>query len=350
MPKANIILDATILSTLMSCPRLADFRFNHHLVPIGGKSNSLETGSIVHKFLEVYYGSQIAGIKRKDAIGYGLTAAQLYISGCQHCIGFVAHACNTCGGSGKYESESIGDNSIVDVHSCTVCNATGQITKPDCGHKPDDYPGVENTPKESQGYLTGWRWALDTCEQYAEFYKNEHWVPIETEVVKGKVLYEDEDIRILWKAKLDLRVDTNQGIYPADHKTMKQRRKSIHLNNQFIGQCIVSETRGVYINKIGFQTSLKPEEKFERQLLSYGAPVLMEWQSEILPYYAKMLLMYNETGNFPANYSNCESKYGNCNFMEHVCSGTPDMREEELKIHFKVGAVWNPSNDTVNEE
>lgn len=306
--KKNVILDSQILSTLMACPRLTDFRFNHNLVSISGKSNSLECGSIVHTFLEFYYKSIIDGIKRSDALGYGLTAAQLYISGCPKCT--------------DYSGDS----------------------KPECGHKINQFPGLQNTPVESEGYKTGWKYVLNTCEQYHEFYKNDHWVPLEVEVVKGEVLYEDEEIRVLWKAMLDLITDTNQGIYPVDHKTMKQNRDTLSLNNQFIGQCILTRARNVFINKIGFQKSLKPEEKFVRPPISYSAARLMEWQSETLPYYAKLLLMYTETGHWPPNYSSCETKYGKCAFVK-VCESDPTMREEEIKQLFMVGKPWNISNE-----
>jgi hypothetical protein len=312
--KANIVLDATMLSTLMACPRLADFRFNLNLQSISGKSNSLEVGSVVHKFLEVYYGAMIQGISREQALGYGLTAAELYVQGCQYCTDFTS---------------------------------TPDIPKPPCGHRPNDYPGVVNTPKESEGYLVGWNYALKTCEQYHEFYRADHWVPLEVEIVKGKILYEDDEVRIMWKAKLDWVADTNQDILPIDHKTMKVRRPTLSLNNQFIGQCLIMGTRKMVINKIGFQSSLKPEEKFTRTMMSYSAPRLIEWQSEILPYYAKLLLMYAESGYFPPNYNACEGKYGNCAFHT-VCSSDPEMREEELKINFKVGPVWNPTNEAIN--
>ena len=314
VPKKNIVLDATVFSTVMGCPRESDFRFNLHLQPISGKSNSLECGSIVHKFLEVYYGTIIQGIPKSQAFGFGITAAELYIKGCPHCTDF---------------------------------KSTPKIPKPTCGHKIDDYPGVKNTPKESEikPYpKTGWAWVLDTCQQYTEFYRNDFWVPLETERVKGKILYEDDEIRILWKAKIDWRVDTNNGIYPVDHKTMKQNRDTVSLNNQFIGQCLVEGTRSMIINKVGFQISLKPEEKFKRIMMSYSAERLLEWQSETLPYYAKLLLMYQETGHFPPNYDHCEGKYGNCKFV-HVCESDPGMRESEIKKLFYVGTEWNPVND-----
>lgn len=310
--KTNVILDATVLSTLMACPRLSDFRFNHNLQPIEGKSNSLECGSIVHKFLEVYYQSVIDGVKKEQARGFAFTAAELYITGCKFCMDF---------------------------------KETPEIPKPLCGHPPNEYPGVKNTPKESEGYKIGWHYVLDTCDQYLQFWRNDHWVPLEVEKVHGKILYEDDEIRILWKAKIDIIWDTNQGINSGDHKTMKQRRNDNSMNNQFMGQCLLLKTQKVFKNKVGFQTTLKPEEKFTRPPINYSVPRLIEWQSETLPYYAKLLLMYNETGHFPPNFTHCEGKYGDCSFYEHVCQHDPGMREQQIKLHFYVGPEWNPTND-----
>lgn len=309
--KKNVIMDSQILTGLMSCPRNADFRFNMNLEGIGGKANSLECGSITHKFMEVYYGSIIKGVSREQAFGFGIVAAQTYIQSCPDCTDFIS---------------------------------TPEQKKPKCGHRVNEYPGVKNTPKDSAEYKTGWQHVLDTCDEYHRYYVNDHWVPLEVETVKSEVLYEDEDVRIMWKAKLDLTADTNQGIFPIDHKTMKQRRDTLSLNNQFIGQCILMRTRNVFINKIGFQKTLKPNEKFLRPPISYSAARLMEWQSEVLPFYAKQLLMYAEVGYWPPNFNNCEGKYGNCNFVG-VCQSDPGMREEELKLHFVVGTPWNPTNE-----
>lgn len=309
--KTNIVLDSQVLTSLMKCGRLTDFQFNHNFQPIGGKSNSLECGSIVHTFLEYYYKAIINRVKPDEAKGFGFAAAEMYIKGCPNCTDFTP---------------------------------TPEIPKPVCGHKPDEFPGVKNTPKDSEGYKTGWQWVLDTCDQYCIHYRADFWVPLEVEVVKGVVLYEDDEIRILWKAKLDLTADTNQGIYPVDHKTMKQRRDTLSLNNQFMGQCLVMGTRNVFINKIGFQASLKPVDKFIRAPVSYSAARLFEWQSETLPYYAKLLMMYHETGHFPPNYASCENKYGLCPFVR-ICESDPGMREEELKHGFIIGKAWNPTND-----
>lgn len=278
--KTSLSFDSQVFTTLMACARLTDFRFNHNLTSIHGKSKSLEMGSIVHTFLETYFKTIIAGQFRSVAVEKAMEAAI------------------------KYSNSN----------------------------------EVTNTSPEDR------QWALNTCEQYIAYYKNDHWVPLEVEVVKGKQLYEDDEVRILWKAKCDLIVDTNQGIYPVDHKTMSQRRDTTTLNNQFIGQCLVNGTRNVIINKIGFQKSLKAEEKFTRHVVSYSADRLNEWQSEILPFYAKLYLGYHEAEYWPPNFTHCENKYGFCTFRS-VCESDRGMRQIELGNNFVVGEVWDINNE-----
>lgn len=281
-PKRNVVLDSQVLSTLMSCPRLCDLRFNRNFTSTTGKSKSLNMGSVVHSFLEGYYGSIINGVSRAQAEGFGHTKALEY-AGSDECRGL----------------------------------------------EPADLD-----------------WALDTCHQYCDFYKNDFWVPLEVETVKSKLIYEDDEIRIIWKAKLDSIFDTNQGIFPVDHKTMSQRRDLLSLNNQFMGQCILMDTRLMFINKIGFQKTLKAAEKFVRATVSYTADRLLEWQDTILPYYAKFYTMYADSEYYPPNFTHCENKYGFCQFKE-VCESDRGMREEVIGANFIVGKKWDISN---NEE
>ncbi len=324
--KHHVILDATILTTLMACPCLVDLRFNHKFQSINGKSNSLECGSLAHKILEIFYKEKIKGFDRKTAIASGLTAGLMYIQGCRFCADFTPHD-STDGGPVEW------------------------ITKPPCNHQPNEYPGLVNTPvdNEIKPKRIGYKWVLETMEQYFDRWKNEAWIPLEVEHVRGKVLYEDDNIIILWKAKLDLLTDTLDGIFPCDHKTMSQKRSTVSMNNQFMGQCLVTGSRSVIIDKIGFQTSLKPEEKFTRSpMVSYSAERLIEWQSQTLPHYAYELLEYNETGYWPQRLTHCENKYGTCQFLK-VCESNPDMREEELRKNFIVGEAWDPINTESGE-
>lgn len=280
IPKKNVVLDSQILSTLMRCARLTDLRYNHHLVSLSGKSVSIEMGSIVHTFLEVYYKTIINGQFRSKA------------------------------------------EELADEHA----RAYAKSDK------------VKNTTLEER------EWAVDSCHQYLERWKRDTWMPLEVEKVKGKILYEDDEVRILYKVKYDLIVDTPQGIYPVDHKSMKQRRDTLSLNNQFIGQCIVQGTSRMFVDKVGFQKSLKPEEKFTRDPIPYSADRLKEWQYEILPYYVKLMIEYSESGYFPPNFSGCETKFGFCDFRK-VCEAERNLREDVLKELFVVGEPWDVTSE-----
>lgn len=279
IPKKNVVLDASMLSDLMGCGRKMDLRYQRHMIPNKGRSTAVEQGSTIHKFMEVYYKDVISGAPKGAAEMNAHGAAELY------------------------------------AQSDEVRNAT-----------PDDIA-----------------WAIQTCHDYLQYYKNDFWIPLEVETVKSKVLYEDDEIRVLWKAKLDIIVDNLQGIYPMDHKSMKQRRDTVSLNNQFIGQCILMETRMMFLNKIGLQKTLKPEERFLRVAVNYTADVLNEWQGVTLPYWAKIYLMYAESEFWPPNLTHCESKYGTCMFID-VCTADRGLREETLGAEFTVGEPWNPED------
>jgi len=284
-PKQNVIIDSQVFTTLQSCGRLTDFRFNHHFKGLGGKSVSLEMGSIMHAILESYYQNIINGLTRSSAIPTAIVAGREYVS-------------------------SIDE---------------------------DGKANVKNSNEDDVELV------FKTAEEYFDYYKNDFWTPLEVEVVKGKVIYEDDEVRIMWKAKYDEITDTNSGIFPVDHKTMKQRRDTNSLNNQFKGQCILLGTRQIYINKVGFQKTLKPHEKFTRPPVVYTADRLLEWQSVIVPYWVKTMLMYNESGYWPPNYTHCENKYGFCQFKE-VCEVDRNLREQTLGMQFYVGKPWDISN------
>jgi len=193
--KKFVIFDATLLTTLMGCPQLVDLRFNHKFQSIKGKPNSIECGSIVHKILEEFYKEKIKGFSRVQAISSGLIAGQLYIQGCRYCVDFEAHDCVKCKGTGTNLDPimEIGDNQgIGDILGCNYCNK-GRVIKPQCGHQVNEYPGVMNTPAEDETKpkRIGYKWVLETMEQYFDRWKNEMWVPLEVEYVRRKVLYED---------------------------------------------------------------------------------------------------------------------------------------------------------------
>lgn len=305
----NIILDATTLTTLQACPRKCDYRFNHLLVNQNGKSNSLECGSLVHVILEYYNKALMAGANRNEALKEGFLQADYYIHGCADCI------------------SHINDN------------------YPECKkHKDNDFVGMVNTPEESTKNEIGSSFVIQTMHEYFDYYRNDSFPVLGVEETRGMIIYEDDDLRVLWKAKFDLVVDTDHGYMSIDHKTMKQRRETQSLDNQFMGQCILLGTRSVMIDKIGFQKSLKQDEKFQRVIINYTHSRLDEWRHEIVPYYARMYAAYQETGYWPPNYTQCESKYGCCDFKQ-ICESDSSMRELVMNTSYSKGKVWDVNND-----
>lgn len=295
MSKINIAIDATMLTALMECPRKMDLRINKSMVPISGKANSLECGSLVHAILEWFNKSIIAGKSRTDAITIGFAAGHEYRDG--------------------YKESNL------------------YITDP-------TETGLINTPEESDKKYTGWKNVLETMEEYFDHYKNDSWTVLAAEETRSFIIYEDDDLRILWKAKYDQISDTPTSILPIDHKTMKQRRDSVSLNNQFMGQCLTLRVRQLMINKIGFQTSLKANEKFTRVFMPYSTDRLAEFANEVVPYYVRMYIAYHNAEYWPPNFTSCDGKYGYCN-MKQICEHDRNTRDEAIRINFIKGKEWD---------
>lgn len=299
MTKKSVVLDATVLTSLMSCPRYMDLRFNRSLVTKEGKGNSLSAGSLVHHILEWYHRGLIDGMPRDKAIEQGFQAGKEFIHGPSNKNKFLT-------------SE-------------------------------DHQEFAENLYEEPiNKFDTGWKFIFSTMEEYFDYYRNDSMIYLAAEDVRRDVLYEDDDIQVGWKAKYDSIVDTNAGIMSMDHKTMKMRKDTMTMNNQFMGQCFLLRSRNVMINKIGFQKTLKTEEKFTRVVISYTYDRIAEWANEIVPHYARMLVAFAEADYYPPNLTHCENKYGMCEFYKHDhCNVDRGMREEVLKINFKKGKEWD---------
>lgn len=298
MSKKRVILDATTLTAFQVCEEYLNLRHNHNLIPLSGPGRGIELGSMMHEMLRVYYGLSKEGKNRDERIGNAIATGQVFITGCEICLD--------------------------DKQKCTI-------------HTDHAFKGlVSATIEEAHENIQNFR-------DYTERWKNDSWTTINVEHVKGKVIYEDDELSLLWKAKIDWEVDNLEGIFSVDHKTASRREETISLNNQFIGQAIVTEQTKVFINKIGTQKSLKPEEKFERVALNYTKERIAEWINECASYAYDFIAM-QESEIFRHKLTSCDRKYGKCIFRK-VCEGQPTDRERLILEQFKVAdKIWDVVN------
>lgn len=184
---------------------------------------------------------------------------------------------------------------------------------------------------------------------YTEHYRFERWTILETERPFRIIIFEDADIRIIFQGKIDLMVDTGQVIIPVDHKSESRRTEAIPLSEQFMGYTFAARANNLLVNKIGFQSSLKPEDKFYRTLLSYDDDNLLEWRDEFV-FKVRELLGYAEIDYFPHRYTSCQDKYGKCMFHD-ICHTPRVARQYKLDSQFEIATEpWDPFKDLEEED
>lgn len=295
--RVRVVLDATTYNAFRLCEEFLNLRHNHSLVPLGGMGPNIEKGLMMHHMLETFYKAKKVGDNRDVRVQKAMQTGQLFITGCENCIAL----------------------------NCRE-------------HKDNPYRGLQNVNIDEAHNVQ------KTFLQYEEHWKNDSWTTLETEHVKGAVIYEDEGISVLWKAKIDWLIDNDEGIFSVDHKTTSRREEISSLDNQFIGQCVVTKQIKMYRNIIGYQTSLKPSEKFGREPVIYTKQRIAEWIMEVASY-SYDLAALQESGRYRHNFTACKRKYGDCIFRK-VCEGNPNDRQRLIEEQFKVAEKkWDISND-----
>ena len=279
MPKRIIVIDSQRLDAIQSCMYLYKLRFG------GGPSTPQQTpdyferGGLLHRMLESYY-------KIK-----------------------------------KYRSRwELNKKTHADVvESCIIIGRT-TATKMSL-----DIAEIETV--------------IDTFRQYTTHWENDSWYDVlAIEQVGSRVLFESEEIVILYESKVDLILKLNGSVVPVDHKSSKSRRDPNYLANQFKGYCWILGVNSIIVNEIGFQRTLKATEKFRRHTLSYSASVLEEWKQNTT-WWVLDAVKKIDTETYPMNFTSCD-KYSGCMFKS-ICQADPEVREYKLKSLFAVTDKWD---------
>lgn len=180
---------------------------------------------------------------------------------------------------------------------------------------------------------------IEVFTEYTDFWENDGWECVEfVEAVGSKILYDSDELCILYEVKIDLGLSiyhgTNRTVTPVDHKHSKARKDPNELANQFKGYCWFLGTNNIIINEVGFQKTVKPVEKFRRHTIQYSDALLSEWVENSVWWIRYGLGLIHE-GQFPRNFTSCD-KYAGCEFKVNVCGKDPEVREYKLRELYQV--------------
>jgi hypothetical protein len=189
---------------------------------------------------------------------------------------------------------------------------------------------------------------VDVCVAYEDHYRFDGLEVLAVEEPFSLVLYEDENIRIIWQGIVDL-----VGKLPGDEMivwdTKSEARASTpsSMSNQFEGYAWAFGVNTVLVNKVGFQKTLKPEEKFRRIRLDYSGhkkALLEEWKrdaiNKILEAVERQRKDPKGEGYWPRDRTSCD-KYSGC-IYRGICENPPELREVKLMALFHKKEPWDP--------
>jgi hypothetical protein len=294
MNQKIVSFDATILNTLQNCAYKTNLAFIQNLRPII-KSEALEEGDLMHKMLEVYYGLK------------------------GHCARLDSEVWKTLNDAGLLPTFYGEDQELDQI--VEFCKQVGLFYATKMDAPPAELEEV-----------------IYQFTEYVGFYKYEEWHPLAVEEVGSKILFEDDNWKIIYNCKTDIVSEKGSLIAPWDHKTGRRRQAPRALSNQFRGTCFVLDKTKIMINKIGFQKSLSPPERFQRFLLEIPQTVLDEWVTDTI-YWGKLLHSYIEEDYWPRNMTSCD-KYSGCVYAS-ICDKAPENRLYEIERNFTVEKDWD---------
>ena len=278
----NIILDSQVLNGIQNCMYKYNLSFIRNL-STAEKSEPIESGDLLHTIFKLYY---LLKINRPD----------------------------------------LHHDKIVDL-SITFGNS---------------YSGTLTQATDSSDAV------LKHAADYFSFYEGDALIPKYVEQSFSVVLYEnkEEDFRIVYQGVVDLIAEYIQngksyeiGI---DHKSTRRNSDPsfLALSNQFRGYYKSLNLDEFLVNKVGFQKTLKPKDRFLRHWLSFNPGVLDEWVSNTV-WWAQHLAFCIDNNTYPQNYTSCD-KFGGCHFRE-TCSSCPgEEREFVIQRDFITRKGWNP--------
>jgi hypothetical protein len=156
-------------------------------------------------------------------------------------------------------------------------------------------------------------------------------------------LHECADFTLIMIGKIDLLVDEDSYVdLPYDHKSYQREFPTKRLANQFINYANACKSNYLFVNKIGFQTSLPPDKKYRRITLSFDPLFIEQWKQNMIRV-AYRYLECEADGVWIKNFTSCD-KYGRlCEYHVLCDSSGEEARIYKLQTDFKTLPPWDVS-------
>jgi PD-(D/E)XK nuclease superfamily len=279
MAKLNIAIDASQLDMFILCAERYNIRYRQNRVT-PVKAHQLDRGSVVHVGCEIYYRALKDGSNYQDAV----TAA----------LSKVREAAVV---SSDLEPEET--NRVVEV---------------------------------MEEYFDYWRVAdqnfrIDAVEQPFIY-----------------LLYEDDEMTINLAGKIDMIVsDDKYSKVPYDHKSYDRRGEVLRMTNQFQNYAVVTNSNYLFVNRIGFQSSVPPHDKFMRVPLSYDPYYLEQWRQNTIKIIKHQYLEFLVENVWPMNYTSCDKYNRRCEYYEVCDSSGMEAKLYKLERNYVVTDAWDVS-------
>lgn len=195
---------------------------------------------------------------------------------------------------------------------------------------------------------------VPTFQDYILKWQYDGWEILDVEQPFSKVLYEDDiefvflgttypGLVIIYEGVIDARiVDPKQGTCVVDTKTESRKSYPYILSNQFQGYEWAFGVP-VIVDKVGYQKTLSPQEKFRRLTHESGSFAVAEWREDAIES-IKQAIGWHEIlaagGRLRKDRTSCD-KYSGCIYQK-VCKVPAEHREFKLQAYFYKDKAWDP--------
>ena len=210
-----VSFDSQTLNAIQKCARFTDLHFNSRYQPLR-KAESLEKGSLMHEMLDIYYSLSGKCLRPNPAwleplVEAGLVSGRLLLA-------------------------------PTPLASTAV---SAEATMPQgIAPSPQGLPQAQEWPTEfadivrfaiSAGEYLAIKMDLEAAvsesviyqfSEYCKYYQYDGWHPLAVEEVGSKVLYEDEDLKIIYNFKIDLVAEKGTILAPWDHKNSLAKKRT----------------------------------------------------------------------------------------------------------------------------